>query len=105
MWDTSILMNLLYFCNLVIFIYIDIYISLLHDQAQEQEISFLLIIFIDQSHYKGKNTWERKSLFKINSKCQNICGMTRLKKTNLDIFIQCQHKNHFKKRKYGTESD
>ena len=47
-------------CNLVIFVYIDIYISLLHDQAQEQEISFLLIIFIDQNHYKGKNIWERK---------------------------------------------
>ena len=30
--------------------------SVLHDQSQEQEIRFVLIIFIDKNHFKkGKN--------------------------------------------------
>ena len=38
----------------------------------------------------------RQSLFKKHSKFQNFdeifyCGMTRLRNTNLDIFIQCQY--------------
>ena len=51
-----------------------------------------------------------QSLFKKHLKFQNFneifyCGMTKLRNTNLDAFIQCQHsKNHCKKRKDGTES-
>ena len=52
-----------------------------------------------------------QSLFKAHLKFLNFdeifyCGMTRLRNTNLDNFIQCQYtRTTLRKKKNGKESD
>ena len=69
-------------------------ISLWHDQAQEQEIWFPSIIFIVKNHLKKQNIGQ--GLFKKHSNFQNFdeifcCSITRLRNTNLDVFLQFHH--------------
>ena len=58
----------------------------------------------------SRNKNKGHSLFKKQSKFQNFdeifyCGMTRLRKTNLECFYKTSaHKSHFNKRMCGTES-
>ena len=69
-------------------------------------------VFIQCQHTRTilRNKNMGQSLFKKHSKFQNFdeifyCGMTRLRKTNLDVFYTMSaNKNYFKKEKYGTES-
>ena len=74
-------------------------ISLYFDQRQEQEIRFLLIIFyllilLTATTLGKKNMGRRnfKEYFKFHNFSELFyCGMTRLRNTNLDVFIQCQY--------------
>ena len=63
------------------------------DQAQEQEISFLLVIFIDKNHFKkGKSGTILRTIFKFYNFSEIFyCGVTRLRNKNLSVFIQCQY--------------
>ena len=50
-----------------------------------------------------------QSLFKKHSKFQNFdeifyCGMTRLRNTNFDVFIQCQHTGTILRKKNMGQS-
>ena len=50
-----------------------------------------------------------QSLFKKHSKFQNFdeifyCGMTRLRNTNLDVFIQCQYTRTVSRKKNMGQS-
>ena len=78
-------------------------ISLLLDQAQEQEIRFLLIIFIDKTTLRKENMGQRNLMkhFKFRDFSEIFyCGMTRLKNTNFECFYTMSiNKNHFKKQK------
>ena len=79
-------------------------ISLLLDQAQEQEIRFLLIIFIDKNHFK-KGQPSFKKHFKFHNFSEMFyCGMTRPRKTNLSVFIQSQYTRTILKNKNMEQS-
>ena len=69
-------------------------ISLLHNQAQEQEIMFLLTIFIGKHSLRKENMGQRnfKKPFKFHNFSEIFyCGMTRLRNTSLGVFLQCQY--------------
>ena len=92
MWDTSILKNLW-----ISKIYWNI--SLLHDQVQEQEIRFLLVKFINKNHFKkGKRNFKKPFKFR-NFNEIFYCGLTRLRNTNLNVFMQCQYTRTILRRK------
>ena len=79
-------------------------ISLLHDQAQEKEMRFLLNILI-RTTFRKEIMGQRnlKKLFEFHSFTEIFyCEITRHRNTNLDVFIMSAYKNHYKKRKYGT---
>ena len=89
LWDTSIIRNLWNSKNLLKYFTVA-------DQAQEQEIRFLLIIYIDKNHFKkgehGEKNRNFKKPFEFNSFSQIFyCGMTRLRNMSLGVFTQCQY--------------
>ena len=80
----------------------------LHDQAQEQEIKFLLIIFINKNHFK-KGKYETNVILRnlLIPKFQRniLLWHDQTQEHEFGCFYTMSiHKNHFKKQKYGTES-
>ena len=73
---------------------------------KEQEIRFLLIIFI-RTTLRMENMVQRnfKRHFEFRSFIEIFCcGMTRLRKTELGVFIQCQYTRTILRNRCGTES-
>ena len=70
----------------------------MHDQTQEQEISFLLIIFIHKNHLRKENIGQ------LNFKKPFGFHSFRETFTVACFYTMSIHKNPFKKQKYGTES-
>ena len=76
----------------------------MHDQSQEQEIRFLLIKVIDKNHFKKQKYWT-VCLRKIQNLDEIFyCGMIRLRKTNLDVFMKYQHKRTLLRKKHMGQS-
>ena len=62
----------------------------MNDQTQEQEISFLIIIFVDKKGNMGQLNFKKPFEFHSFSEIF-YCGMTRLRNTTLVVFIQYQY--------------
>ena len=80
--------------------------SLLHDQTQEQEI-VLLIIFTYKNCFKNENMGQLnfKKPFEFHSFSEMFyCGMTRLRNTDLGVFIQCQETRTILRKKNMEQS-
>ena len=77
-----------------------------HDQTQEHEFGCFYTMSIHKNHFK-KQKYGTESVYEtftfLNFDEIYYCGMTKLRNTNWDVFIQCRHKNQFEKRKYVTK--
>ena len=98
LWDTSILRN---------FEISKIYwnVSLLLDQAQEQEVRFIYLAYLLIRTTLRKENREQRSFkkhFEFRNFNEILCGMTRLRNTNLSVFMQCQYtRTILKNKKWG----
>ena len=82
-------------------------ISLLLDQAQEHEIRFLLIIFIDKTTLRKQNVRQRnfQKHFKFHKFSEIFyCSMTRLRNTRFSIFMQFQYTRTILRKKSMGQS-
>ena len=76
----------------------------MHDQAQEQKIIFFLTTFIDNNHFK-KEKYGATKPFELNNFSEIFYyGMTRLKNTNLGVFIQYQYTRTILRKKNMGQS-
>ena len=100
LWDTSILRN---------FEISKIYwnVSLLLDQAQEQEVRFIYLAYLLIRTTLRKENREQRSFkkhFEFHNFNEILCGMTRLRNTNLSVFMQCQYTRTILKNKKMGQS-
>ena len=66
----------------------------MHEQAEEHEIRFLLIMFIDKKHFKKGNMGQRnfRKPFEFHNFSEIFYyGMTSLRNKNLGAFIKCEY--------------
>ena len=98
MWDTFVLRNLQNFDNLLEYFTVPWPVS-----GTRNKVVFF-IIFIDKNHFKKGKYGERdfKKPFEFRNFSEILyCGMTRVRNTNLSVFIQCEYTRTILRKNMG----